>query len=194
VYYLLKHLLTPTLITITSSISSCRSAIGPVADQLPIDLESDTAVLHLNLRDVLFEELEFEDIGDYSVAYVDAQMQVRKQADAAAAASAAGGAAKAVALTAEEMKPALQPLAAGVKPQGHSAVMLSMGDIKLSKMKAVLNKQGLSAEFHMGQLRCSGHITLRKERDESNHIVIDGPLCDEYYRIRDLLYSQFVIL
>jgi cleavage and polyadenylation specificity factor subunit 2 len=158
-------------------------------------MESDTAVLHLKLRDTLYEELEFEEIGDYHVAYVDSHLHVPKQLGAAGGDPMDVGANKPVqTASAEEMKLALQTLPTGTTPQGHPAVMLSVGDIKLSQMKKILNKQGLAAEFHLGQLKCSGQITLRKQASDSNHIVIDGPLCDEYYKVRELLYSQFVIL
>lgn len=45
-------------------------------------------------------------------------------------------------------------------------------------------------------------MTLRKVGDASHkgggpgtqQIVIEGPLCEDYYKIRDYLYSQFYLL
>ncbi|GJY34006.1 cleavage and polyadenylation specificity factor subunit 2 isoform X1 [Tanacetum coccineum] len=52
-------------------------------------------------------------------------------------------------------------------------------------------------EFSCGALRCGEYVTLRKVRDASHkggaaaiqHIVNEGPICEEYYKIRKYLYS-----
>ncbi|PAN11008.1 hypothetical protein PAHAL_2G133300 [Panicum hallii] len=55
-------------------------------------------------------------------------------------------------------------------------------------------------EFSGGALRCGEHITVRKIGDSqkgstgSQQIVIEGPLCEDYYKIREHLYSQFYLL
>jgi cleavage and polyadenylation specificity factor subunit 2 len=82
--------------------------------------------------------------------------------------------------------------------------MLSEGELKLSEMKSVIERDGMQAYFQAGALHCSGGVILKKQAShdyntntksrDNNHVVVDGPLCDEYYRIRDLLYQQYVIL
>ncbi|KAL0403147.1 UNVERIFIED_CONTAM: Cleavage and polyadenylation specificity factor subunit [Sesamum radiatum] len=56
-------------------------------------------------------------------------------------------------------------------------------------------------EFAGGALRCGEYVTLRKIGDSSQkgggniqQIILEGPLTEEYYKIRDHLYSQFYAL
>uniref|UniRef100_A0A0E0C6S2 Cleavage and polyadenylation specificity factor subunit 2 n=1 Tax=Oryza meridionalis TaxID=40149 RepID=A0A0E0C6S2_9ORYZ len=84
-------------------------------------------------------------------------------------------------------------------PAAHKSVLV--GDLKLADFKQFLANKGLQVEFAGGALRCGEYITLRKIGDAgqkgstgSQQIVIEGPLCEDYYKIRELLYSQFYLL
>ncbi|TVU10576.1 hypothetical protein EJB05_44117 [Eragrostis curvula] len=67
--------------------------------------------------------------------------------------------------------------------------------------KQFLENKGWQVEFAGGALRCGEYITVRKIGDSiqkggagSQQLVIEGPLCEDYYKIRELLYSQFYLL
>uniref|UniRef100_A0A8R7QJS3 Cleavage and polyadenylation specificity factor subunit 2 n=1 Tax=Triticum urartu TaxID=4572 RepID=A0A8R7QJS3_TRIUA len=56
-------------------------------------------------------------------------------------------------------------------------------------------------EFAGGALRCGEYITVRKIGDSSQkgstgsqQTVVEGPLCEDYYKIRELLYSQILLV
>ncbi|PKU60928.1 Cleavage and polyadenylation specificity factor subunit 2 [Dendrobium catenatum] len=58
----------------------------------------------------------------------------------------------------------------------------------------------IQVEFAGGALRCGEYVTLRKISDftqkggtVAQHVIIEGPLTEEYYQIRELLYSQFYL-
>ncbi len=75
----------------------------------------------------------------------------------------------------------------------HPAIFL--GDVKLNDFKTVLQQQGFRTEFRRGVLVVNGTVALRKEEKEGrSDIKIDGMLCEDYYKVRELLYSQFKIV
>ncbi|GJN34703.1 hypothetical protein PR202_gb23389 [Eleusine coracana subsp. coracana] len=72
--------------------------------------------------------------------------------------------------------------------------------VQLSE-KLMSNIISKKVEFAGGALRCGEYITVRKIGDSvqkggagSQQLVIEGPLCEDYYKIRELLYSQFYLL
>jgi len=67
-----------------------------------------------------------------------------------------------------------------------------MGSLRLVDFRNVLLNQGYAAELKQGVLTCN-NITVQKSGGASQ-FLIDGPLCDEYYIIKDLLYQQFSVL
>ncbi|KAG0238046.1 cleavage and polyadenylation specificity factor subunit 2 [Actinomortierella wolfii] len=71
-----------------------------------------------------------------------------------------------------------------------------VGDVKLTEFKnTTLRHAGIQAEFlGNGVLVCNGVVAIRKV-DETGQILLEGsPLSMDYYRVRELLYSQFAIL
>ncbi|KAB2598640.1 cleavage and polyadenylation specificity factor subunit 2-like [Pyrus ussuriensis x Pyrus communis] len=89
----------------------------------------------------------------------------------------------------------LQPLS--TPPPPHESVLV--GDLKMANFKQFLSDE---VEFAGGALRCGEYVTLRKIGDASHkgggfgtqQIVIKGLLCEDYYKIREYLYSQFYLL
>jgi cleavage and polyadenylation specificity factor subunit 2 len=113
----------------------------------------------------------FKKLGDYELAWIDGEVGME-----------------------EEMLPLL-PLS--TDPPPHKAVLV--GDLRLADFKQLLASKGVQAEFVGGQLRCGDYITVRKVGDSSQksgvqQVVIEGPLSEEYYKIREYLYSQFYAL
>lgn len=65
-----------------------------------------------------------------------------------------------------------------------------IGDVRLSAVKQALAELGISAEFNGGVLICSGNITVKRGGEEG-HLIVEGCLSEEYYRVREAVYGQY---
>lgn len=84
----------------------------------------------------------------------------------------------------------LCPLPEGESP-GH--VTIFVNELKLSDLKQVLLKADIQAEFSGGVLYCSGDVVAVR-RNEGGRIMLEGTLCEDYFKIRNILYSNFAII
>ena len=66
------------------------------------------------------------------------------------------------------------------------------GDVKLSELKAALFKKSISADFSAGSLICAGSILVRRTDDETG-LVLEGPLSDDFYTVRSILYGLYKV-
>lgn len=66
-----------------------------------------------------------------------------------------------------------------------------IGDVRLSGIKTALENAGIVANFHGKSLVCSGDIQIRLL--SSGHILMEGALSEEQYKIRSVLYDQYHI-
>lgn len=152
----------------------CPHVYAPQIEET-IDVTSDLCAYKVQLSERLMSNVLFKKLGDYEVAWVDAE----------------------VGKTESGMLTSL-PLSTPAPP--HKSVLV--GDIKMSDFKQFLASKGMQVEFAGGALRCGEYVTLRKVGDASQkggaaaiqQIVIEGPLSEEYYKIREYLYSQFYSL
>lgn len=55
-----------------------------------------------------------------------------------------------------------------------------------------LAESGIQAEFNGGVLVCANSITVRRGKEEGS-VMLEGGLCEEYFRVRDIVYKQFHI-
>ncbi|XP_065323407.1 cleavage and polyadenylation specificity factor subunit 2-like isoform X2 [Gordionus sp. m RMFG-2023] len=68
-----------------------------------------------------------------------------------------------------------------------------IGDIKLTDLKQILISSGLQqVEFIGPVLVCNELIAIRK--NEAGKLTFEGPICKDYFKIRDIFYQQFAIL
>ncbi|KAF8369927.1 hypothetical protein HHK36_032046 [Tetracentron sinense] len=140
-----------------------------------IDVTSDLCAYKVQLSEKLMSNVLFKKLGDHEVAWIDAE----------------------VGKTDSDM---LSLLPISTPPPPHKSVLV--GDLKLADFKQYLASKGVQVEFAGGALRCGEYVTLRKVGDASQkggvtgtqQVVIDGPLSEEYYKIREYLYSQFYLL
>ena len=129
-----------------------------------VDASSDIVSYKVNLSDELLNSLTISSLGEYEVAWVEAQVQ--------------------------EGKPPLltKPDDAMVMSSGLSA--LYIGDPKLSDFRQLLQSRGIKAEFAEGALVCGAHGVVVVKRAGDN-LTLEGGICDDYYAVRKLLYSQY---
>ena len=73
---------------------------------------------------------------------------------------------------------------------------LSAKDVVLPALKARLAAEGVSAAFRAGALVCAGTVVVRKTVDDrgAGRIVVDGPLCDEYYTVSRIVRDAFALV
>ncbi|KAM5274528.1 cleavage and polyadenylation specificity factor subunit 2 isoform 2-T2 [Ctenodactylus gundi] len=137
---------------------------------------------------VILEEGELKDDGDDSEMQVDAPSDSSVIAQQKAMKSLFGDDEKE---TGEESEiiPTLEPLPPNEVP-GHQSVF--MNEPRLSDFKQVLLREGIQAEFVGGVLVCNNQVAVR--RTETGRIGLEGCLCQDFYRIRDLLYEQYAIV
>eukprot|EP00850_Spirogloea_muscicola_P008938 SM000049S16709 [mRNA] locus=s49:243078:248533:+ [translate_table: standard] len=72
----------------------------------------------------------------------------------------------------------------------HKPVLV--GDLRLSEFKSLLQAQGFKPEFVDGVLQCAEDVVVRKFGEQQ--FALEGALSEDFYRVRELLYSQFYIL
>ena len=73
-----------------------------------------------------------------------------------------------------------------------SRLTLFINELKLSDFKQVLIRNGIQAEFYGGVLHCNNLVAVR--RNEAGRIHLEGTLCDDYFKVRELLYEQYAII
>lgn len=72
----------------------------------------------------------------------------------------------------------------------HSTIFVN--ELKLSDFKQVLVKNGIQAEFHSGVLYVNNKVCVRK--NEAGRINLEGTICEDYFKVRQLLYEQYAII
>ncbi|XP_004682096.1 PREDICTED: cleavage and polyadenylation specificity factor subunit 2 [Condylura cristata] len=137
---------------------------------------------------VILEEGELKDDGEDSEMQVDAPSDPSVIAQQRAMKSLFGDDEK-EAGEESEIIPTLEPLPPHEVP-GHQSVF--MNEPRLSDFKQVLLREGIQAEFVGGVLVCNNQVAVR--RTETGRIGLEGCLCQDFYRIRDLLYEQYAIV
>ncbi|EMS56660.1 Cleavage and polyadenylation specificity factor subunit 2 [Triticum urartu] len=138
-----------------------------------IDVTSDLCAYKVQLSEKLMSNVISKKLGEHEIAWVDSGVG--------------------------KVDEKLTLLPPSSTPAAHKSVLV--GDLKLADFKQFLANKGLQVEFAGGALRCGEYITVRKIGDSnqkgstgSQQIVVEGPLCEDYYKIRELLYSQFFLL
>ncbi|KAM3261341.1 hypothetical protein ACQJBY_052169 [Aegilops geniculata] len=138
-----------------------------------IDVTSDLCAYKVQLSEKLMSNVLSKKLGEHEIAWVDSGVG--------------------------KVDEKLTLLPPSSTPAAHKSVLV--GDLKLADFKQFLANKGLQVEFAGGALRCGEYITVRKIGDSnqkgstgSQQIVVEGPLCEDYYKIRELLYSQFFLL
>jgi len=157
-----------------------------------LDIMSETGVVNVELPPELLQRLSFQSIKNtgYEIAWLDSQYTEQKSDDDDDDDD-----------EEEEQKTkkgkkkfaTLQP-APYEKIQGHTAVFL--GNIKFAELKRFLITKGHNADFHGGIMVCDDRrVTIRKEVNEKRaKIRVQGTLCSQYFKVRDLIYEQYSIL
>lgn len=169
----------------------------PINPLEPIDLSSKILYTNINLKDEDLNSLQFVSLGEYNLAYLKGKIRIndenvededRMDID-------------------EEVKDKVEL----ILDSGHSINQLTsedeykndedtgglIGNIKLSDFNELLIKNGFSTRIRGGVLEVNNVITIKKEEtghEGISNLRIDGQLCEDYYKVRDLMYSSLTAL
>ncbi|CAL1408288.1 unnamed protein product [Linum trigynum] len=155
----------------------CAHVYAPQIEET-VDVTSDLCAYKVQLSEQLMSNVLFKKLGEYEVAWIDAVAGKTENHDMLS----------------------LLPTVSTPPPR-HKSVLV--GDLKMADLKQFLASKGVQVEFAGGgSLRCGEYVTLRKVGVAGQkgggsgiqQIVIEGPLCEDYYKIREHLYSQFYLL
>ena len=149
------------------SINYCDAVFTPKAMEC-VDIESDTNVYKLQIKESLYSSARFERVGNHEVAYLSAKMNFPPNASI----------------------PILEPQME--ENPGHDPILVSHGNIKLDAVKQALSKEGFASHFRGGMLVCSDGVVLK--RTKANCIIMEGVMSEKYFQIRNILYSQYTLI
>ena len=156
-----------------------------------IDATTERHIYQVRLRDQLVSSLTFERAGDMELAWVDGQLEMPEVEEETEVEMQDDGdldASKSHKTNLNTNPPTLESLSANSGP-GHSSVYIN--EPKLSDFKSVLINEGVQCEFSGGVLICNNQVAVRRE---AGRMKLEGTLCKDYFKVRQLLYKQYAIV
>jgi len=140
-----------------------------------VHVTSDINIFKIKLSDTLMDTLEFQKVGDYELALVNGQVRIVDDGLDV---------------------PVLEKLPSDVM-QEHKPAFI--GEVKLYDLKPILMSAGYRADLQGGALVImtpdGAPLSIRKDEvDGKAQLRLEGMMSEDYFRIRELLYSQFTII
>ena len=147
-------------------------------------------IYQVKLLDSLVSKLNFQKTRGFEVSWIDGNIRYHSEEAAKRAKDRAE-------MTEEDkenqtvsrsLMPTLDPLPE-TACEGHDPVFIN--DVRLTDFKILLKKEGFVAEFVGGMLVVNQEICLKRS---AGNIEMEGLLTDDYYKVRELLYSQYAMV
>ena len=68
--------------------------------------------------------------------------------------------------------------------------------LRAKSSKKKLAEAGIASRFQAGALVCAGSIVVRKASDDRGaaRVVVDGPLCEDYYAVSRVVRNAFALV
>lgn len=161
-----------------------------------VDATTESHIYQVRLTEALVSQLKFQKGRDAEVAWIDGQISIRtKQFEQENTNNQENTPMETdqVTITNEEQERvlALEPISDETTIAPHNSVFIN--ELKLVDFKQVLMRNNISAEFINGILWCAGEKVALK-RVDTGKVTMEGIFCEEYYKIRELLYEQYAII
>ncbi|XP_014250088.1 probable cleavage and polyadenylation specificity factor subunit 2 [Cimex lectularius] len=145
-----------------------------------IDVTSETHIYQIRLTDSLASSFKLQKGKDMELVWLDAVVTEPQKS---------GQNASSESLLNNELLN-LEPIPKrDVNP--HQSVFVN--ELKLSDLKQYLSKKGFDCEFSGGALWCCSK-TISIKRTQSRKVELEGCVSDNYFKIRNILYSQYALL
>lgn len=175
----------------------CRSSVVQGKVLVPrqnevLDATTDSHIYQVKLKDSIVSALNFYKAREAEIAWVDAMLDVTKPKTDTSIKHGEDnkGDTDAKDETEEvDVIPTLISLPATEIPH-HAAVFINKP--RLSEFKQIVVSKGIQAEMSGGVLICNNVVAVR--RNEAGRLQLEGCLCEDYYKVRELLYEQFAIV
>ena len=151
-----------------------------------INVSSSLNLLSAVISEALLNQLRVSYSQDYEVAFLNAKVRIKENLD----------------VDSNEMQDVntstnytyeLVPASLEMISPGPSVMI---GDVKLSELRRLMamTLSSIKAEFTTsGDLICNGKVLIKKDQS-SGELCLEGPLCKEYYQIRNLFYKNVTMV
>lgn len=151
-----------------------------------VDATTERNIYQVKLKDSLVSSLKFAKARDGAeLCWLDAAIELEKEEEN----DEEQDKMKIITLNRKtENLPILRPLEQ--KEPNHMTIFVN--ELKLSDFKQVLVKNGIQAEFHSGVLYINNKVCVR--RNEAGRINLEGTICEDYFKVRKLLYEQYAVI
>ena len=147
-----------------------------------VDASSDAQVYGAWLGELLRASIRWQVVDDVEVGYVEARVGTVEMQE---------GLERRVLLPAGDEEDT-DDLVDPTQPLGHRTIFV--GNPALRDVRALLEKQGFRCAFENGILVCNETVCVKKTSGESGGFVVEGPLCSDYYLVRQIVYGRFKML
>ncbi|KAI8810158.1 beta-lactamase-like protein [Cladochytrium replicatum] len=160
-----------------------------------INVSAATNAYHVKLTDSLFSSLSLVQFMDHELAYVSGI--IRTSDPESKADSSSDSASR------QNVIPVLDMLPPERRPAHHP---LLVGDLQLSEFRKVLTEHGIPSRFESKALVVNDTVVVRKAapapggsgnqagQGTVQEFVLEGPISADYFKVRELLYSQHAVL
>lgn len=141
-----------------------------------VDVHPGACAMLVDLERTALGPLVLHDVGNYEVGYLSGTM------------GAPGGE--------SEVPQVLGKQGGAELDEDDGGAGVFIGDVQLTELRGALASRGIRAAFGIGEkktLVCDGRVVVRRAEDSSGTLVVEGPLSEMFYRIREVVYSQYSI-
>ncbi len=187
----------------------CHAKERKAADQVltpsngeNVKVSLDTEVLDVLLHDSLYSHLRWHSIRGYQLARVESivkrgecKKQGQQQRDCSVLYPLEKDSGNENLTTGKELSNAVMSAAKGNDGgwgTGHPAIFVSFGDMQLTQLSTALRRAGMSISFAAARILVNDRVTVSKDKD--GKLNLEGPLGDDFFAIRRVIYEQYEII
>lgn len=167
-----------------------------------INVSSSMNLMPAIISEILLNQIRVSYLQDYEISRLQAQVHIKEAAvdvdvddnnTMEIATNSTTTSSSSTTTTKTSLEYELIPVPLALVPPGPT---LMIGDIKLSDLRRLLSSKyaSIKAEFTAsGDLICNDKILVKKDQT-SGQFFVEGPICKEYYQIRNSLYENIVMV
>lgn len=151
-----------------------------------INVSSSLNLLSAIISETLLNQIRVSYSLDYEVAHLNAKVKIKEVIDSESSDM------QDVETTAYKFYELIPPSLSAIQP----CPKIVIGDVKLSELRRTMsiNHSSIKTEFtSSGDLICNGKVLVKKDQS-TGQLFLEGPLCKEYYQIRNLFYKNVTMV